>query len=124
VKAKDSARYPEAVWAEALNTLLLMLAPIAPFMAEEIWARLQRTYSIHQQKWPPYDADAAKEELFTLIVQVNGKVRGKIELPVDVSEDEAKQKAFDDANVKKWVEGKKIERVLYVPERLLNVVVK
>jgi len=124
VKAKDSARYPEAVWAEALNTLLLMLAPIAPFMAEEIWARLQRTYSIHQQKWPPYDADAAKEELFTLIVQVNGKVRGKIELPVGVREDEAKQKAFDDVNVKKWVEGKNVAQVVYVPGRLMNVVIK
>lgn len=124
VRAKDSERYPDAVWGEAMKTLLLMLAPIAPFMTEEIWARLGGTYSIHQQKWPQYDASAAKDELFTLVVQVNGKVRGKIGLPVGVSEDEAKQKAFDDASVKKWIEGKSIERALYVPGRLLNVVVK
>ena len=108
----------------ARETLLLVLAPIAPFMAEEIWLRWGRAYSIHQQKFPVYDADAAKEDAFTLVVQINGKVRGKIELPVDVSEDEVKQKAFDDANVKKWVEGKTIANVVYVPGRLLNVVVK
>lgn len=124
VKAKDTAWYPDAVWGEAMKTLLLMLAPIAPFMAEEIWARLGGAYSIHQQKYPVYDTDAAKQETFTLVVQVNGKVRGKIELPVGVSQEGAKQKAFDDANVKKWIEGKNIERVLYVPGRLMNVVVK
>ncbi len=124
VRAKDSAMYPDAVWGEAMKTLLLMLAPIAPFMAEEIWARLGGAYSIHQKQWPPFDADAAKEETFTLVVQVNGKVRGKIELSVDVSEDGAKEKAFADANVKKWIDGKNIERVLYVAGRLLNVVVK
>ncbi len=124
VKAKDAAWYPDAVWGEAMKTLLLILAPIAPFMAEEIWARLGGTYSIHQQKYPVYDADAAKEETFTLVVQVNGKVRGKIELPVGVSEEDAKQSAFDDANVKKWIEGKTIASVVYVPGRLMNVVVK
>ncbi len=124
VKAKDTAMYPDAVWGEAMKTLLLMMAPIAPFMAEEIWARLGGTYSIHQQKYPVYDADAAKEEMFTLVVQVNGKVRGKIELPVGVSEEDAKQKAFDDASVKKWIEGKTIASVVYVPGRLMNVVVK
>lgn len=124
IRAQDSAKYPAAVWDEALNTLLLMLAPIAPFMAEEIWSRRGKTYSIHQQKWPAYDADAAKDEAFTLVVQINGKVRGKLELPVGVSEDKAKQKAFDDPGVKKWMDGKTIERVLYVPGRLLNVVVK
>lgn len=124
VKAKDTAMYPDAVWGETMKTLLLMLAPIAPFMAEEIWTRAGGAYSVHQQKYPVYDADAAKEESFTLIVQVNGKVRGKIELPVGVSEDDAKQKAFDDANVKKWMEGKAIASVVYVPGRLMNVVVK
>jgi leucyl-tRNA synthetase len=124
IKAKDTAMYPDAVWGEAMKTLLLMLAPIAPFMAEEIWFRWGGTYSVHQQSFPVYDAAAAKEEAFTLVVQINGKVRGKIELPVGVSQDEAKQKAFDDANVKKWTEGKTIAQVVYVPGRLLNVVVK
>ena len=124
VKAKDTAMYPDAVWGETMKTLLLMLAPIAPFMAEEIWTRSGNAYSVHQQKYPVYDADAAKEETFMLVVQVNGKVRGKIELPVGVSEEDAKEKAFDDANVKKWVEGKTIASVVYVPGRLMNVVVK
>jgi leucyl-tRNA synthetase len=93
-------------------------------MAEEIWSRLGGAYSIHRQEWPQYDASAAAEETFTLVVQVNGKVRGRVELPVGVHEHEARAKAFEDANVKKWIEGKTVERVLYVPGRLLNVVVK
>lgn len=124
VRAKETAKYPQAVEDEALGTLLLMMAPIAPFMAEEIWKRQGKPYSIHQQKWPQYDADAAAEESFTLVVQVNGKVRGKIELPVGVSEEEAKTKAFADPGVSKWLEGKEIAQVRYVPGRLLNVVVK
>jgi leucyl-tRNA synthetase len=122
VRAKETAMYPDAVWGETMKTLLLMLAPIAPFMAEEIWSRLGGDYSVHRQKWPQYDAQAAKEESFTLVVQVNGKVRGKIELPAGASEAEAKQRAFEDPNVKKWIEGKTIEREMYVPGRLLNIV--
>lgn len=124
VRAKESAMYPDAVWGEAAETLLLMLTPIAPFMSEEIWKRWGATYSVHQQKWPQYDPAAAAEDSFTLVIQVNGKVRGKIELPVSVTEDEAKQKAFDDPGVKKWIDGKTIEQARYVPGRLLNVVVK
>ncbi len=108
---------------QARETLLLVLAPIAPFMTEEIWMRWGRPYSIHRQKYPQYDAAAAAEDSFTLVVQVNGKVRAKLELPVGVSEDTAKQKAFEDANVKKWVDGKTIRQVVYVPGRLMNVVV-
>lgn len=124
VKAKDTAWYPNAVWGEAMKALLLMLAPIAPFMAEEIWFRWGGAYSVHQQKYPQYDADAAREETFTLVVQINGKVRGKVELPAGASEEQVKQKAFEDANVKKWTDGKTIAQVVYVPGRLLNIVVK
>jgi leucyl-tRNA synthetase len=109
---------------QARETLLLVLAPIAPFMAEEIWLRWGRAYSIHQQKYPKYDAALAAEEVFTLVVQVNGKVRGKLELPVGVSEAEAKQKAMSDPHVKKWLEGKTMANVVYVPGRLVNVVVQ
>jgi leucyl-tRNA synthetase len=123
-RAQDSAWYPDAVWGEAMRSLLLMLAPIAPFMAEEVWLRLGGTYSVHQQKWPQYDAEAAREESFTLVVQVNGKVRGKVELPVGVSQEEAKQKAFADPHVQKWITGKTIDNVVYVPGRLMNLVVK
>lgn len=124
VRAKDTARYPDPVWDEMINSLLRVLAPIAPFMTEELWARLGGTYSIHQQKWVQYDAGAAADESFTLVVQVNGKVRGKLELPVDIREAEAKQRALNDPAVKKWLEGKTIAQQVYVPGRLLNIVVK
>lgn len=114
----------DAAYDEARYTLLVMLAPVAPFMAEELWGRLGRGYSIHQQKWPTYDAALAADEMFTLVVQVNGKVRGKIEMPVGVTEDEAKEAALQEAGVKKYIEGKAVGQVVYVPGRLVNVVVK
>lgn len=108
---------------EARETLLLILAPIAPFMTEEVWARWGRPYSIHQQPYPRYDPAAAADESFTLVVQVNGKVRGKLELPVGTSEDEVRQRALAEPGVRKWIDGKVIAQAVYVPGRLLNLVV-
>ncbi len=123
-RAKESAWYPNAVWGEAIRSLLLMLAPSAPHIAEEMWERLGGTYSIHQQSWPQYDPNAAAEEKFTLVVQVNGKVRGKIELPVDVSEEVAKAAALNEENAKRYLEGRTPAQVIYVPKKLVNVVVR
>jgi leucyl-tRNA synthetase len=123
-RAKETALYPDAVWDEIVDTLLRILAPIAPFMAEELWKRRGNEYSIHQQEWPRYDAAIAAEESFTLVVQVNGKVRARLELPVGIREDEVKAKAFADAGVKKYSDGKTLANVVYVPGRLLNIVVK
>jgi len=109
---------------EARETLLLLLAPVAPFMTEEVWMRWGRPYSIHQQKFPRYDPMLAAEEMFTLVIQINGKVRSKIVLPVGVTAEEAETKAFEDANVKKWIDGKTISQIVYVEGRLLNIVVK
>ncbi|HEX7587440.1 MAG TPA: class I tRNA ligase family protein, partial [Anaerolineae bacterium] len=114
----------DAAFEEARDTLLLLLAPIAPFIAEEIWARKGRAYSIHQQKWPQFDAALAVDAIMTLPVMVNGKVRDRIELPVDTSEAEAKAAALRLPNVVKHLGGKAPSQVIYVAGKMVSVVVK
>ncbi|MFQ6014338.1 MAG: leucine--tRNA ligase [Anaerolineae bacterium] len=122
IKAKVTAVVNTPAWDEAIETLLLLLAPSAPHMAEELWERTGHPYSIHQQNWPKWDEALAAEEVFTLVVQVNGKVRDRIEVPVDISEERAKELALASVAVKRHSAGKTITRVIYVPGRLVNIV--
>lgn len=122
VKAKESPVVKSEAWQEAIESLLLLLAPSCPHIAEELWARTGRPYSIHQQAWPQWEEALAAEELFTLVIQVNGKVRDKAEAPVTISEEEVKKLALASAGVKRHIEGKEIKKVIYVPGRLVNVV--
>ncbi|MCA9982216.1 MAG: class I tRNA ligase family protein, partial [Anaerolineales bacterium] len=112
---------PEAV-SEAVDSMLLLLAPIAPHITEELWAQRGRDYSIHQQNWPMWDADIAKDEVITLIVQVNGKVRDRMDVAVDISEEAAKEAALASENVQAHLDGKPPRKVIYVPGRLVNIV--
>jgi len=122
-KAKRTAVYGTEAWEEAVETLLLMLAPSCPHIAEELWERTGRPYSIHEGDWPRFDPELAAEERITLVVQVNGKLRARLEVPADVGEEEAKEAALADENVQRHVEGKDVRRLIYVPGRLVNVVV-
>ena len=74
------------VWNESLKTLALMMSPITPFLSEELWERLGHEYSVHQQNWPAWDPDLAADEMITLVVQVNGRLRDRIQAPADISE--------------------------------------
>ena len=86
--------------------------------------RTGRPYSIHLQAWPQWDEAVAAEEMITLVVQVNGKVRDRVELPVDVNEETARTLALQTDGVKRHSQGKEIVKVIFVPGRLVNVVVK
>jgi leucyl-tRNA synthetase len=108
--------------AEAVRTYILLLAPFAPHIAEELWARMDEAYSVHQQPWPEWDEALAAEEMITLVVQVNGKLRARIEVPADIGEEAAKEVALTDESVQQHVGGKEIRKVIYVPGRLVNVV--
>ena len=114
----------DAVYEETRDTLLLLMTPVAPFMAEEVWARKGRAYSIHQQKWPPYDEKLAADEVMVLPVQVNGKLRDRVELPVSASEQEVKDAALKLENVQRHLAGKTPTQIIYVPKRLVSIVVK
>jgi leucyl-tRNA synthetase len=122
-RAKDAGPVDAKTWNEAIEALLLMAAPAVPHIAEELWSRTGRPYSIHQQSWPSYDESLTAAEQVTLVVQVNGKVRDRIEVATDVSEEQAKELALASERVRAHTEGKEIARVIYVPGRLVNVVV-
>jgi len=122
-KAKDAAFYTDT-WQEAIEALILMLAPTAPHFAEELWQRIGRSYSVHNQQFPTYDEKLAAEDEITLIVQINGKVRAKLNAPASIPEAEAIDMALGDDNVKAHTNGKTIIKKIYVPGKLVNIVVK
>ncbi len=113
----------EKEWDDALHKYALVLAPFAPHHAEEIWDGLGETESVHLQSWPEWIEAAIATETITLIVQVNGKVRDRIEAPADIEEDAAKELALASENVKAQMDGKEIRKTIYVPGRLVNLVV-
>ena len=113
----------QAVWGEALDHLLLLLAPIAPHITEELWAQRGNGYSIHQQAWPIYDPEVAKEETISLAVQVNGKLRDKIDFSADATQEQIEQIVLESPIVQRFLEGKTPKRILIVPGRLVNIVV-
>ena len=107
-----------------MRLLLLMLAPSCPHIAEELWERAGHEYSIHQQSWPEFDAALTVRETVEIAVQVNGKVRGRLEVAVDAAEDDVRALAEAEPSVARHLEGKEAVRVIYVPGRLLNIVVR
>ncbi len=122
--AREEGPVDQVAWTEAMETLMLMLAPATPYIAEEMWTRSGRTYSIHKQSWPAWDEDLARSETFTLVVQVNGKLRDRFDAPIEISEEEARAMAFSSPKVRAYTDGHEILRVLFVPHRLVNIVVR
>jgi len=111
------------VWDEARDVYLRMMAPAVPHVAEELWALAGKPYSIHQQPWPEVDEEAAKEDEITLVVQVNGKLRDRLTVPVGISKEEAQELALQAEAAKPFFEGKEVKKVIVVPGRLVNIVV-
>ncbi|MCP4428421.1 MAG: leucine--tRNA ligase [Chloroflexi bacterium] len=107
---------------EAIDNLLLILSPIAPHITEELWAQRGRPYSIHQQPWPEWDAEIAKEDSVTLIVQVNGKVRDRIEAPAGASDEDLKALALASEKIQKNLGGQEPRKVIVVKGKLVNIV--
>ena len=110
-------------WDGCTEKLLLMLAPMAPHMTEELWEMKGHPYSIHQQDFPTWDDDLAAEDVITLVLQVNGKVRDKIEVSANIEESEAQALAMASPKIQGFVAGKSVVKSVYVPGRLVNVVV-
>ena len=109
-------------WLNLTRNLYMMMAPIAPHLSEELWEKSGMKSSVHIQEWPKYDADLAKDDEITLVVQVNGKVRAKISASANITEAEANEIAMEDPGVQKHTQGLEIRKVIYVPGKLLNIV--
>ena len=107
-----------------VKKLAQILAPFTPHLAEEVWSILDHKESIFKSQWPSYDKDAIQEEEITFVVQVNGKLRASMSLPVDTAEEEAKNRALSDERVKKFLQGKNIIKSIFVQDKLINLVVK
>ena len=112
-----------AIWQEAVEKMLLVLAPIAPHITEELWSRRGKPYSIHQQPWPAWDEEIAREEQVTLIVQVNGKVRDRIDVPAETADEALKEAALASANVVRFLDGREPRKVIVVKGKLVNIVI-
>jgi leucyl-tRNA synthetase len=112
-----------AAMKEALAALVLLLSPFAPHIAAELWTELGRTEPLPLVAWPSADPELAKRERMTIVVQVSGKVRARLELDPELDEEAVKQVALADENVKKWIEGKPLKSAKYVPGRVLSLVV-
>ena len=119
--AKDAT---DADVAEAISALIQMLAPSAPFIAEELWHRLGRDGSIHMSSWPAADPALARQETVTMIIQVNGKVRDRVEVPATIAQDEMIERAKASDKVRGQLDGKDIVKTIAVQGKLVNFVVK
>ena len=110
--------------AEVLEKLVLMLEPFAPYLVEDMWELLGRTGPVFRQSWPTYDEELAKEEAAEIPVQVNGKLRAKVTVPFGTPKEELEALALADAKVKAFTDGKTVVKIVIVPDKLVNIVVK
>ena len=120
----NALRSAECGGRRAVEPLLVMLAPYAPHLCEELWAALGNGESIFVGgHWPTYDEDLAREDEIELVVQVNGKLRGRVTVPRGLSEADALARAHAEPGVRKFIDGKPVRKVIFVPDRLVNLVV-
>lgn len=110
-------------WQEALEHIVMCIAPFAPHIADELWLQLGHHTSVHIDTWPKFNENYLATDTITIVVQVNGKLRAQLQLPVDVSEPDAIEAAKQDSKVQAQLEGKAIKKAIYVPKKLVNLVV-
>lgn len=122
-KARDHGAVGTPEWEEACDLYLHMMAPIAPHVAEELWACRGGSYSIHIQPWPALDEAAIVENEITLAVQINGKVRGHLRVPADSADEQIRELATADESIRKYLEGKTPKKVIVVKKQLVSIVV-
>ncbi len=115
--------FSDIVWRDALQALIQLVAPFAPHMADELWQQLGNDKLVQDSFWPEWDDKLIIDEKTTIVIQVNGKLRAKLEVNKDATEEEIKKIALEDANVKKFVAQKEPTKVIFVPGRLINIVV-
>jgi leucyl-tRNA synthetase len=108
---------------EALKKYLVMLAPMAPHVCEEMWRALGHNKSIHLEPWPKFDPELIKEDTVTVVVQVNGKVRDRLQVSADASEEQVREMALASEAVKRHLGGKQPRKIIYVPAKMLSIVV-
>lgn len=123
ISAQRSNNVSAAIWGEAIDSLLLLIAPMAPHIAEELWARRGGAFSIHQQAWPEWDEEAVKEDTVTLVVQINGKVRDRIEVLAGMGDEALKSAALASGKVVSRLGSNQPRKIIVVRGKLVNIVI-
>jgi leucyl-tRNA synthetase len=119
-----AGKFPPQFLADVQRKLVLLLEPFAPYLASELWEMLAEKGDLLRQRWPQYDSALAKEDEIEYPVQINGKLRSRITVPADSPEELVRERALAEEKVKAIVEGKQIVKVIMVPGKLVNVVVR
>jgi leucyl-tRNA synthetase len=118
----NNDRNDRVVVQEALEIVILMLAPIVPHFSHALWNKLGHENAVIDQSWPTLDEKALAQESVLIVLQVNGKVRGKIEVSKTISKEDLEQETLENESVKRFIDGKKVHKIIVVPDRLVNVV--
>jgi len=124
IDKNDISSESKKVWHEVLEKVILLIAPFAPHVADELWSDLGNTALTFEQEWPTFDEKLTVENNFNLVLQVNGKVRDMIPAQIGISKDDAEKLAFSSEKVQKFIDGKEVIKVIVVPNKLVNIVVK
>jgi leucyl-tRNA synthetase len=122
-RADDATPQGRAVMQEALELVVLMLSPVVPHAAHALWRELGHAGCVVDERWPVPDPAALERETVEVVVQVNGRLRGRVTVPVGADEAAVREAALADANVQRFMEGKPLRKFVYVPGRLANLVV-
>ncbi len=124
-QAKINSNIEKKVFRETVETIILLLSPFVPHFADELWEKLTENNNdfLINKQFPAWDEEALKKDDKLIVVQINGKVRGKLVVDINLSEDEIKEKAFNDERIKKFTQNKTVRKVIYVKDKLLNIVV-
>jgi leucyl-tRNA synthetase len=123
-KYKELENRNEAIMKDGIKTIVTILAPFTPHIGEELWKMIGNEDSVFDIQWPKHDEKALVKDEVEVVVQINGKLRGKLNLPSDISKEEMEKVAMEDEKIKSLVEGKTIVKVVGVPKKLVNIVVR
>jgi len=119
-----AGKFPAPILADVQRNLVLLIEPFAPYLAHELWEVLGEKDNLLRHPWPVFDPALAKEDEVEYVVQVNGKIRARLSAPADSTEDSVRERALADEKVKVILEGKQIVKVIVIPGKLVNIVVK
>jgi leucyl-tRNA synthetase len=122
--SRDAARSAATVIRTGMETIIQLLYPFVPHLMSELWQSLDKSRRLDQEPWPQYSPEALEEEQLLIVLQVNGKVRGKMTVPADIPRDQVEIDALAEPRVKAFIGGKKVQRIVYVPRRLVNIVLE
>jgi leucyl-tRNA synthetase len=122
--SRDGGRSAAPVIRDGMETIIQLLYPFVPHLMSELWQNLNKSRPLDQIPWPEYSPEALEEEQLLIVLQVNGKVRGKMTVPADIQRDQVETDALAEPRVKAFIGGKKVQRIVYVPRRLVNIVLE